>query len=228
MGHLCMRRRRKRIIRVKKYILFDHDGVLVDTESWYYKAGERALADIGFTLDKDQYLRDMDEGQATWAQARAAGIDEQIISRLREVRNDYYQEYLRTEAIEIEGVVEALAELSKYVRMGIVTTAKRADFEIIHEKRQIRQFMDFVLVREDYELAKPHPEPYLAGLKRLGATKEETLVVEDSSRGLNSAVAAGIDCAIVHNEFTKAHDFSRASYRIGTLIELKDIILNVT
>jgi HAD superfamily hydrolase (TIGR01509 family) len=213
---------------VKKYILFDHDGVLVDTESWYYKAGERALADIGFTLDKDQYLRDMDEGQATWAQARAAGIDEQIISRLREVRNDYYQEYLRTEAIEIEGVVEALAELSKYVRMGIVTTAKRADFEIIHEKRQIRQFMDFVLVREDYELAKPHPEPYLAGLKRLGATKEETLVVEDSSRGLNSAVAAGIDCAIVHNEFTKAHDFSRASYRIGTLIELKDIILNVT
>jgi HAD superfamily hydrolase (TIGR01509 family) len=213
---------------VKKYILFDHDGVLVDTESWYYKAGERALADIGLTLDKDQYLRDMDEGQATWAQARAAGIDEQIISRLREVRNDYYQEYLRTEAIEIEGVVEALAELSKYVRMGIVTTAKRADFEIIHEKRQIRQFMDFVLVREDYELAKPHPEPYLAGLKRLGATKEETLVVEDSSRGLNSAVAAGIDCAIVHNEFTKAHDFSRASYRIGTLIELKDIILNVT
>src|SRR5580693_4235091 len=93
----------ERIIRVKKYILFDHDGVLVDTESWYYKAGERALADIGFTLDKDQYLRDMDEGQATWAQARAAGIDEQIISRLREVRNDYYQEYLRTEAIEIEG-----------------------------------------------------------------------------------------------------------------------------
>ncbi|WP_279538839.1 hypothetical protein [Paenibacillus agricola] len=43
---------------MKKYIL-DHDGVLVDTEFWSYKAGERALADIGFTLDKDQYLRDM-------------------------------------------------------------------------------------------------------------------------------------------------------------------------
>jgi hypothetical protein len=54
-------------------------------------------------------------------------------------------EYLRTEAIEIDGVVEALAELSKYVRMAIVTTAKRADFEIIHEKRHIRKFMDFVL-----------------------------------------------------------------------------------
>ncbi len=213
---------------MKKYILFDHDGVLVDTEFWYYKAGERALADIGLTLDKEQYLRDMNQGLGTWAQAAEAGIDEQTISRLREVRNDYYQEYLRTEAIEIDGVVDALAELAKYVRMAIVTTARRADFDIIHEKRQIRKFMDFALVREDYKLAKPHPEPYLTGLKRLGATKEETLVVEDSSRGLNSAVAAGVDCVIVHNDFTKSHDFSQASYRIESLIELKDIILSVT
>jgi HAD superfamily hydrolase (TIGR01509 family) len=212
---------------VKKYVLFDHDGVLVDTEFWYYKAGERALADIGLTVDKDQYLRDMNQGLGTWAQARAAGIDEQTISRQREARNDYYQEYLRTEAIEIDGVVEALAELSKYVRMAIVTTAKRADFEVIHEKRRLRQFMDFVLVREDYKLAKPHPEPYLTGLKRLGAAKDETLVVEDSSRGLKSAVAAGIDCVIVHNDFTGADDFSQASYRIETLSELRDIILHV-
>ncbi len=212
---------------MKKYVLFDNDGVLVDTEFWYYKAGERALADIGLTLDKDQYLRDMNQESATWAQARAAGIDEQTIGRQRAVRNDYYQEYLRTEAIEIEGVVETLAELSKHVRMAIVTTSKRVDFEIIHEGRQIRKFMDFVLVREDYEFAKPHPEPYLTGVKRFGATKGETLVVEDSSRGLNSAVAAGIDCVVVHNGFTKAQDFSQASYRIETLIELKDIILNV-
>ena len=211
---------------MRKYILFDHDGVLVDTEFWYFRAGERALADIGLTLDKDQYLRDMTQGLATWAQARAAGIDEHTISRQREVRNAYYQEYLRTEAIEIEGVVEALAELSKYVRMAIVTTCKRADFEIIHEQRQIRRFMDFVLAREDYQLTKPHPEPYLTGLQRLAASKKETLVVEDSCRGLNSAVAAGIDCVIVHNEFTKAQDFSQASYRIDTLIELKDIVLS--
>ena len=149
----------------------------------------------------------------------------QTIRRQRAVRDVYYREYLGTEAIEIEGVVDTLAELSKYVRMAIVTTAKRVDFEIIHEKREIRQFMDFVLVREDYEFAKPHPEPYLTGLKRFGATTEETLVVEDSSRGLNSAVAAGIECAVVHNDFTKAQDFSQARYRISTLNDLKDLVL---
>jgi HAD superfamily hydrolase (TIGR01509 family) len=209
---------------MKKYILFDHDGVLVDTEFWYYKAAERALADVGLALDKDQYLRDMNQGLGTWAQAGAAGTDEQAIARLREARNDYYQEYLKTEAIEIKGVVEALAELSRHARMAIVTTARRADFELIHEKRHIRQFMDFVLVREDYEHAKPHPEPYLTGLKRFGATPEEALVVEDSPRGLKSAVAAGIDCAIVRNDFTHSADFSQASYRIEALIELRALV----
>ncbi|MDA1358632.1 HAD family phosphatase [Glycomyces luteolus] len=211
---------------MKQFVLFDHDGVLVDTEAWYYKAGERALADVGFALDKDQYLRDMTRSAGTWAQARAAGIDEATIDRQRKVRDEYYQEYLRTEDIGIEGVVEALAELSAYVRMAIVTTAKRVDFELIHEHRQIRKFMEFVLAREDYALAKPHPEPYLTGLERLGASKEATLVVEDSSRGLRSAVAAGIDCVIVHNDFTAGHDFAQASHRIEKLIELKDIIRN--
>lgn len=210
---------------MKKYVLFDHDGVLVDTEFWYYTAGERALADIGLTLDKDQYLSDMAQGLGTWAPARAAGIDEQTIDRMREVRNAYYQEYLRTEAIEIPGVVDALADLSRHVRMAIVTTATRVDFEIIHETRHIVPFMDLVLVREDYALAKPHPEPYLTALKRLGATPEESLVVEDSARGLRSAVAAGIDCAVVHHDFTQDQDFSEATYRIDALRELTGIVL---
>jgi len=209
---------------MKNYILFDHDGVLVDTEFWYFRAGARALAEIGLILDEEQYVRDMNQGTGTWAQARAAGIDEATIDRQRGIRDKYYQDYLRTESIEIDGVVETLAELSKHVRMAIVTTAKRADFELIHQKRQITQFMDFVLTREDYNHSKPHPEPYLTGLRLFGATASETLVVEDSARGLNSAVAAGIDSAIVHNEFTKTHDFSAANHRIQTLSELKDII----
>ena len=211
--------------RVKKYILFDHDGVLVDTEFWYYKAGERALADIGFILDRDQYVRDMIQGLATWAQARAAGIDEQTISRQREVRNVYYQEYLRTEDIEIEGVLETLDVLAGEYRMGIITTSKRTDFALIHEGRSILDHMEFYLTREDYEQAKPHREPYLRGLQRFGATAAETVVIEDSARGLKSAVAAGIDCIVVANEFTAAHDLSRATARVATFRELPSTIM---
>ena len=211
--------------QTKRYILFDHDGVLVDTEHWYCRAGERALGEVGVVLDHDQYLLDMSTGAGTWAQARAAGIDDQTIDRLREVRNAYYQEYLQTERIEIDGVVEVLAELSNHARMAIVTTARRADFELIHRDRHITPYLDFVLVRDDYVRAKPDPEPYLTGLRRFGVPAEQVLVVEDSARGLHSAVAAGIDCAVVHNEFTKSQDFSQAQHRIRTLAELPGIVL---
>lgn len=211
---------------VRRFVLFDHDGVLVDTELWYYRAAQRALQEVGLTLALDQYLHDMARGMGSWRQARAAGVDDDTLDRLRRARDDYYQDYLRTEDIEIPGVVEVLAELAPHVRMAIVTTAKRTDFEVIHEHREIVPFMEFVLTREDYEHAKPDPEPYLAGLRRLRATAAETLVVEDSARGLSSAVAARIDCAVVHNEFTRTQDFSQASYRIQTLSELKDLVLD--
>ena len=205
---------------MKKYILFDHDGVLVETEFWFFKAGERALADIGFTLDRDQYLRDMTQGMATWAQAVAAGVDEQTISRQREVRNVYYQDYLRSEDIEIDGVLETLDVLADEYRMGIITTSKPDDFALIHENRSILAYMEFYLARDDYERAKPHPEPYLKGLQRLGATAAESVVVEDSARGLKSAVAAGIDCIVVANEFTASHDFSEATAKVASFREL--------
>jgi len=213
---------------MKKFVLFDHDGVLVDTEFWYFKAGKRALSEIGFSLEEDEYLRDMNQGLGTWAQAKRAGVEEETINELRAKRNQYYQEFLRTEDIEIDGVVEVLEELSNHVKMAIVTTSKRADFELIHEKRSLTRFMDFVLVREDYEFSKPHPEPYLLGLEHFNATKSETIVVEDSLRGLNSAIAAGIDCVVVHNAFTKSSEFPGARFRIEKLGELKNLILSAT
>ena len=154
---------------MKKYILFDHDGVLVDTEPWFYLAGKRALASLGFDLPLDAYLTNMANGVPTWQGARDSGVSESEIERSRELRNRYYQEYLTTEDIEIEGVSETLEVLSREYRMGIVTTSKPADFALIHEKRSILDYMEFHLTRGDYERAKPHPAPYLRGLERFSA-----------------------------------------------------------
>lgn len=209
---------------MKKFILFDHDGVLVDTEYWYYMANKKVLSELGIDLDLQLYLKNMSNGISCWDEVRALKIDESTIIKKREKRNQYYQDFIRKEDIEIPGVEVILRELAKNYKMAIVSTAKRIDFEIIHKRRNIVQYMEFVLTREDYDKAKPHPEPYLKGIRGLGARKEEALIVEDSERGLKSAVAAGIDCVIVHNEFTKTHDFSKATHKIMSLNELHSII----
>ena len=213
---------------MKKYILFDHDGVLVDTEQWYYLAGKRVLASLGIGLQLDAYLMNMAKGVSVWEDARVSGISESEINRDRELRNRYYREYLVTEDIEIEGVLETLDVLAVEYRMGIVTTSKPPDFALIHERRSILDHMEFHLTRGDYERAKPHPEPYLRGLQRFGATAAETVVVEDSARGLQSAIAAGIDCIVVANKFTEAHDLSKATAKVATFRELPSALKDLS
>ncbi len=209
---------------MKRYILWDNDGVLVDTEFWYFKATQRALAELGVTLEKDTYLQRMAQGKSSWDITAALGIDAKRIATTRQQRDLYYQEYLAQEDIDIPGVEPILEKLSKSHKMAVVTTSTRAHFELIHRNRQLMRFMDFVLTREDYVSSKPDPEPYLLAVKTFGANVEDCLVIEDSQRGLQSAVAAGIDCAVVYNEFTATHDFTGAGHQLKSIDELSRII----
>ena len=209
---------------MKKYILFDNDGVLVDTEIWYFEANKKALKELGLTLYMDIYQEIMVRGGTAWEIAINAGITNEIINKKRIQRDIYYQEFLHTKNLEIPNVRKVLANLSKKYKMAIVTTSRRVDFELIHKKRGISDFMQFVLCVEDYNRAKPYPDPYLKGLELLKASAKDTIVVEDSQRGLISAVNANIECVIVKNEFTKTHDFSKANYFIDTLEQLETIL----
>ncbi len=209
---------------MKKFILFDNDGVLVETEKWYFEANVKALAELNIKLEEEVYLEIMARGGTAWEIAKKNGISKNIIDKKRKQRDIYYREFLKTKNIEINGVKDILYELSNDYKMAIITTSRRVDFDLIHKNRGIVDFMEFTLCVEEYERSKPYPDPYLAGIKKFNAKKEETIIVEDSQRGLTSAYNAGIECIVVNNEFTKTHDFSKASYFINNLQELKTIL----
>jgi HAD superfamily hydrolase (TIGR01509 family) len=212
---------------MKRIILWDHDGVLVETEPLYFEATRTALARLGIDLPLDGYLEDMARGITAWERARRRGIDEDAIRRHRQARDAHYQQLLVERDIEIPGVESVLAGLADRYAMAIVTTARRADFELIHAERQIVRHMDFVLASGDYPRAKPAPDPYLTALARFGADPAQAVVVEDSERGLRAAVAAGIDCVVVANDFVRSQDFSRAAARIDRLDELPAVIASL-
>jgi HAD superfamily hydrolase (TIGR01509 family) len=194
----------------KKFILWDHDGVLVDTERWYFAALRAAMQPLGVDFDQATYLEFMADGRMYWELALARGATLADVERQRGVRNRLYQEYLQRETIEIPGVGETLEQLSVQHRMAVVTTSRREDFDLIHRSRDLLRRMEFVLTIEDYAEAKPHPAPYLAALERFSASPAEAVAVEDSERGLKSAIAAGVDCIVVRHPFTAAQNFSGA------------------
>ena len=207
-----------------KYILWDNDGVLVNTEQWYFAATREALAELGVQLPIDAYQQIMIQGRSSWELAAQAGVDPQQIKDGQDLRDELYRTYLRNNDLRIKGVFEVLSELAQHYQMAIVTTCRRDDFELIHSNLDLLQFMQFVLTREDYAESKPHPEPYLTALQKFSATSSQALVVEDSERGLRAARAAAIDCAVVDYHFTRGHDFSAAQYRLQTLKELLQLL----
>lgn len=205
---------------MKKYILFDNDGVLVETERFYFLATQRALQERGVTLSFEYYQKIMAVAITPWHLMEEAGFSDNDIIKTRDQRNQYYQDYLNSESLYIEGVEEVIKALSKHYKMAIVTTSRRVDFEIIHKDKRLTQYMEFVLCEEDYPRAKPYPDPYLKALDLIGGTKEEAMIVEDSQRGVMAAFNAQIACVVVHNDFTASHDFSKASHKIKTISEL--------
>ncbi len=208
----------------KKYILFDNDGVLVETEKWYYQANVKALSEIDIELTFDVYMEIMARGGTAWEVAKKQGISQKTINQQRATRDIYYREFIDSEHIEIDGVLETLELLKKEYKMGIITTSRRVDFDLIHNKREIIKYMDFSLCVEEYPRSKPHADPYLAGMKKFNTSRDECIIVEDSQRGLTAAVNAKIECVVVKNEFTLTHDFSKANYRIDKILELPELL----
>lgn len=205
------------------HLLFDHDGVLVDTEYWYFEATREALARLNITMTFDDYKEHLVDGNPNWVAARVQGVTDADINTARGWRDERYQCYLQREDIDIPGVSDVLDELSKRFQMAVITTSKRRDFELIHRQRTLLENMAFVLCREDYNLAKPHAEPYETGLGRFGIGPDNAVVIEDSKRGLAAAEAAGIRTIKVHNEFV-AHQQAASDFAIQSLKELPELL----
>ncbi len=207
-------------------VLWDNDGVLVETEGLYFSATQTVLATVGIHLTPEQFIDiSLRQGQSTFKLAAEQGIPAETITHLRADRDRIYSGFLQTEPCLIEGVEDALRSLHGRVRMGVVTSSRRQHFEITHARTGLRKYLDFVLTLEDYRHCKPNPDPYLTAISRFGLQPDQCIVVEDSERGLTAAIAAGLECMIVRTEWSKDGDFSKACRVVNGVTEAADEIL---
>ncbi len=206
-------------------ILWDNDGVLVDTERWYFQSTREVLATVGIDLTEALYFEHfLASSGGVWHLAAARGIGETKIEALRQRRNERYRTYLEQQPLVILGVREVLEALRPHFKMGIVTSSRRDHFETIHRRTGLLGFFDFALTLEDYDRSKPEPDPYLAGIARTGCTPAECLAIEDAPRGLAAARAAGIDCWVIPTDLGRMADFSGAARILRNVQELPTLL----
>lgn len=205
-------------------ILWDHDGVLVNTEPLYFRATADVLRQTGVTLTLAQYQQfHLVESRGSWH--LAGHVDDREIARLRAERNARYTELVTTGDVLMPGAIDLLKRLKARYRMAVVTSSLKGPFEAIHRASGLHDLIEFALTREDYRESKPDPEPYLAAVARLGVAKESCVVVEDTQRGLMAARAAGLRCWIIQSEMAAGLCFDGAERQFPSLAAVGEALL---
>ncbi len=202
-------------------ILWDNDGVLVDTEHLYFQATQRVLASVGVMLTEQQYIDFfLTEGRGAWHLVEGRGVGDAEIARLREERNEIYGRLLRQGPLVLPGIVETLDALRGRYVMGVVTSSRKDHFDLIHEHTGLLQYFDFVLTASDYPRVKPYPDPYLAAVERSGVEADACIAIEDSERGLEAATLAGVRCIVVPTALTRGGRFAKAQRVLASVSEI--------
>ncbi|KYF56292.1 HAD family hydrolase, partial [Sorangium cellulosum] len=157
-----------------KAILWDNDGVLVDTEGLYFQATRETIASVGVELTAEDYRRlFLVEARGAWHLCSArgvdeAGVDEAGVRRLADERDRRYLELIARGDPLLPGVREVVSALAARFRMAIVTSSKPEPFHRAHAATGLLRWFEFALTREQYARAKPDPEPYRVACERLG------------------------------------------------------------
>ncbi len=184
-------------------VLWDNDGVLVDTETLFFETTRAAFVRLGVELKQELWGKlYLGEGKSTREIAVLLGAENSKISEVLEERNQAYLQKLRQAPPLRPHVRETLSALSGKVRMAMVTGCHRNQLQLMHAGTGFLGFFEVIVTGDDCANPKPDPELYLAGLKALGLAAERCLAVEDSGRGLAAARAAGIPCIVVPTELT--------------------------
>ncbi len=209
-----------------KAVFWDNDGVLVDTEKFYFQANAFILKQHGINLSLQNYIDFfLKNNTGAWHLLGEIAGDKIFIDKLRDERNKIYCSLLETEDLRIEGIKKTLKHLSKRYIMAIVTSSRKEHFDVIHKRTGYLKYFNFSLVREDYGNSKPDPEPYLKALSIAKVLPEEALVIEDSERGLISAKSAGLDCWIIKNDLNAAYsNFEKADNIFNRIEEILDFL----
>jgi len=180
--------------RSRPAILFDFDGVLVDSEPAHWHAFRDALSPLGIRLTRARYERRylaFDDRAALRAMLGDAGVEGPIEALLRRKRTLYRRRLSRGIAIP-RGAVRLLRELHELQPLAIVSGAARVEIRRTLRRAGVEGLFRRIVSAESVRRGKPDPEGYRLAMRRLGLDASGCVAIEDSPGGIRAARAAGI------------------------------------
>ncbi|PIY95942.1 MAG: hypothetical protein COY66_05395 [Candidatus Kerfeldbacteria bacterium CG_4_10_14_0_8_um_filter_42_10] len=211
-----------------KGIIFDIDGVLIDTEGFQYQGWVEVLSPQGVSLDKEDYIKN-------YAGKTASFIEQELIEQfglnlktgeLSQKKEELLMEWFKTKQLKLlpyaKEAIQFLREAN--LKVGASSGAPRPEILLKLKRVGLEGLFESIISRDDVKRGKPYPDVYLLGAEKLAIQPNEIITIEDTQYGVESAKSAGMVCLAIPQEFSAQQNFSQADRVFKDLKEAVDWI----
>ena len=188
-----------------KAIIFDMDGVLIDSEPFIREAAVRMFAEKGLTVQPEDFLPFTGAGEDRFIGGVAEKYGFPLDSERDKDRTyEIYDEIVKGQLHPLDGALGFIKEArGKGLKLAVASAADKVKVEINLREMDIpRDTFDAVITGSDVTHKKPDPEIFLTAAEKMGVSPSESLVVEDAVNGIKAARSAGMRCMGITTSFT--------------------------
>ena len=176
-------------------VIFDMDGVICHTNPYHSIAFREFFSSRNLQPTDEEFAQHMFGKSNSYILSHFFNrpVTGQELLDLEEEKEGLFRKIYEPHVMPIDGFVDLISDLKKNnVKMGVATSAPRANLDLIFTKVPVRELMGSILASENVKKHKPDPEVYLSSALNLGVTPEQCLVFEDSFSGVSAAINAGM------------------------------------
>lgn len=206
-------------------IIFDLDGLLADTETLHCRAYQNAMLEHGLPLSEIEYGEHWVRkglGIADWLTLQNSRLDPAAV---RACKSAHYFQLLTTGLRPMAGAIELLTAIRDTKKIALASSSYRDAVDGVLAGLRIADYFEVIVSGLDVAQVKPSPEIFLKAAQLLGVEPSECVVVEDAEKGIIAAHRAGMRSIAVPNDYTRHHDFSKATRVCMSLSEITPELL---
>lgn len=208
-----------------KAILWDMDGVIVDSEDHHHVGEIATFKHFGVEIPEEENKK----YKGTPLREHFQGLKDQFnvetpLEDLLNKQNEHIHNMYSLDVELFDGVREVLLELKKKYKQALATSSIRQLVNVILKRFEIEEVFDTVTCGDEISKGKPDPEIFLKTANKLNILPEECMVVEDSLNGMKAGKAAGMKVIAHKVNHNKELDFSLADFVVEDLRKIPEIL----
>ena len=205
-------------------VIFDMDGVIIDTEPIHHHAFFTEFAELGIPVSAAEYAGFLGKStrnvfQALKERYHLAAEVEALVDRKRELFNQAFDEDASLDLLP--GVRKLIENLREHdVQLVVASSASKATIARVFDRFALRPYFAHIVSGEDFAESKPHPAIFLRAAELAETPAAECIVIEDAANGIAAAKAAGIYCIAYASPHSEGQDLAQADRVIRDFSEL--------